>query len=151
MPTNKRITDLTDYTSVLPYASELFGVYQPMIGWKSKRTTDRYRKSLADNHRSLLNAFVNQFAGVSDVTFVEADCSAQISKIGLGELQHSRLSFDVDSVLLNAISQRLPTDGVPANGRWREFVNPEFLERLLNSNVAEFYRGYYHQECVRIH
>ena len=32
MTTNKRITDLTDYTSVLPYASELFGVYQPMIG-----------------------------------------------------------------------------------------------------------------------
>lgn len=27
MPANKRITDLTDYTSVLPYASEMVGKY----------------------------------------------------------------------------------------------------------------------------
>ena len=30
MPNIKRITDLTDFKSVLPYASELFGVYQPV-------------------------------------------------------------------------------------------------------------------------
>jgi hypothetical protein len=30
MPTNKRITDLTDFTFILPYSSEMFGVYQPM-------------------------------------------------------------------------------------------------------------------------
>ena len=28
----KRITDLSDYTSVLPYESEMFGVYQPLLG-----------------------------------------------------------------------------------------------------------------------
>jgi len=37
MTTVKRITDLTKYASVLPYASEMFGVYQPLLGWKSKR------------------------------------------------------------------------------------------------------------------
>jgi hypothetical protein len=41
MPLNKRITDLADYTSVLPNASEMFGAYQPMIGWKSKRMMQR--------------------------------------------------------------------------------------------------------------
>ncbi|MEA2781757.1 MAG: hypothetical protein QOK29_3301, partial [Rhodospirillaceae bacterium] len=41
MSANKRITDLTDYVSVLPYASELFGVYQPLIGWRSKRRLRR--------------------------------------------------------------------------------------------------------------
>jgi hypothetical protein len=41
MVANKRIRDLTDYTSVLPYASELFGVYQPMLGWRSKRIMRR--------------------------------------------------------------------------------------------------------------
>ena len=44
MPTNKRITDLSDYTSILPYASELFGVYQPLIGWKSKRILKRMKQ-----------------------------------------------------------------------------------------------------------
>lgn len=42
MATNKRITDLTDYKSVLPYASEIFGVYQPLIGWKGRRNLKRF-------------------------------------------------------------------------------------------------------------
>jgi hypothetical protein len=29
--------DLTQFSGTLPYASELFGVYQPLLGWKSQR------------------------------------------------------------------------------------------------------------------
>ena len=39
------IKDLKDYIGILPYASELFGVYQPLIGWKSKLIKERYDKS----------------------------------------------------------------------------------------------------------
>ena len=60
MPTNKRITDLTDYTSVLPYASEMFGVYQPLIGWKSKRILQRMNQGLIlDNISKYKNLLVN--------------------------------------------------------------------------------------------
>ena len=34
MPNIKRLIDLSSYKGVLPYDSELFGVYQPLIGWK---------------------------------------------------------------------------------------------------------------------
>lgn len=37
----KHLTDLTEYKGTLPYASELFGVYQPLLGWKSKRIKQR--------------------------------------------------------------------------------------------------------------
>src|SRR5262245_50219975 len=30
------------YKGILPYASELFGVYQPLLGWKSKRSQRRF-------------------------------------------------------------------------------------------------------------
>jgi hypothetical protein len=33
----KATTDYGRFKTILPYASEIFGVYQPMIGWKSKR------------------------------------------------------------------------------------------------------------------
>jgi len=33
--------DLTTFVGRLPYASELFGVYQPLLGWKSRLTTAR--------------------------------------------------------------------------------------------------------------
>jgi hypothetical protein len=29
----KRIVDIKKFKSTLPYSSEIFGVYQPMLGW----------------------------------------------------------------------------------------------------------------------
>jgi hypothetical protein len=37
---------------LLPYASELFGVYQPLLGWKSARTKKRILAGLAGRLRS---------------------------------------------------------------------------------------------------
>jgi hypothetical protein len=37
---------------LLPYASELFGVYQPLLGWKSARTKKRISAGLAGRLRS---------------------------------------------------------------------------------------------------
>src|SRR5262245_58310070 len=40
--------DLTKFVGSLPYASELFGVYQPILGWTSRLTTARiFRESNA--------------------------------------------------------------------------------------------------------
>jgi hypothetical protein len=33
---------LNDYKGILPYASELFGIYQPLLGWKSRLIAKRY-------------------------------------------------------------------------------------------------------------
>ena len=51
MTTVKRIADLANYTGVLPYASEMFGVYQPLLGWKSKRIEQRLAQGF-ENDRS---------------------------------------------------------------------------------------------------
>lgn len=42
MATNQRLSNLTEYKAILPYASEIFGVYQPLIGWKGKRNMNRF-------------------------------------------------------------------------------------------------------------
>lgn len=42
MATNQRLSSLTEYKTILPYASEIFGVYQPLIGWKGKRNMNRF-------------------------------------------------------------------------------------------------------------
>lgn len=33
--------DITKFSQTLPYASELFGIYQPLVGWRSKRIINR--------------------------------------------------------------------------------------------------------------
>jgi len=39
--------DLKPYTGVHPYASELYGVYQPLLGWRSRRTQKRIESGFA--------------------------------------------------------------------------------------------------------
>lgn len=34
-----------DYKGILPYASELFGIYQPLLGWRSNIILKRYERA----------------------------------------------------------------------------------------------------------
>lgn len=38
------MSSFDDFKGILPYASEVFGIYQPLLGWKSKRIAKRYEK-----------------------------------------------------------------------------------------------------------
>lgn len=149
MPTNKRITDLTDYTSVLPYASEMFGVYQPMIGWRSSRIQQRLRLGLLDRQRALLRCFTTNFAGLSDASF-KADCVAEIKKIDIGVLATIRLIKTHDSILMQSIAQHLHNETPPEDEAWKEFVNADFLRKLLASDVSRHYSTEYQNQCRQL-
>lgn len=41
------MADLSDFTGTPPYATELFGVYQPLLGWKSRQTQRRVSEETA--------------------------------------------------------------------------------------------------------
>src|SRR6266542_4422215 len=38
--------DLSQFTGTAPYGSELFGVYQPLLGWKSRLKKIRFNKDI---------------------------------------------------------------------------------------------------------
>ena len=151
MPTNKRITDLTDYTSILPYASEMFGVYQPMIGWRSKRVLQRYSIGLMENHRSLLQKFATNYVGVVDADLSKTDCVAEIKNIEIGHLTATRLSGNYDSILLKAIAVTLPKQAPPDHEAWKNFINPDLLRKLLSTVVARQYASDYQDQCRQLH
>jgi len=44
---------LEKFKYTLPYASEAFGVYQPLLGWRSKRALDRFTAGLEAQEESL--------------------------------------------------------------------------------------------------
>ena len=46
-------TSLDKFRHTLPYASEAFGVYQPILGWRSQRAVDRFRAALEAQEESL--------------------------------------------------------------------------------------------------
>src|SRR4030095_292619 len=96
----KRITDLTNYTTVLPYASELFGVYQPLLGWKSKRIEARFEEGYKLDQRSLGDRLKRQFTGIVDITYSDNQQVAIAIKPGVLAGGKTR-SFD--SVVLEKI------------------------------------------------
>jgi hypothetical protein len=147
MTANKRITDLTDYTSVLPYASELFGVYQPMIGWRSRRQLSRYVGSAADDKEGLLRRLAANYSGdASKVQLSLEGCTAKIGGIGIGRLRGPTLVPDSSSQLLTAIAGTLPARP-PKDDEWQKLINAEIVGNLLNTRVAQYYVGEFETKC----
>jgi len=151
MPTNTRITDLTDYTSVLPYASEMFGVYQPMIGWKSKRMQDRFKVGLKDNQQALLQEFASHYVGRYSAEFSRTDCVSDIKRIEIGRLASSRLMRGHESVLMEAIAATLPDDAPPVKSAWKTFVNGDTLQKHLDTTVTRRCANDYQDQCRQLH
>lgn len=137
MTTNKRLADLTAYKSVLPYASELFGIYQPLLGWRSKRIEERFQEGFQRDKKALLQRLKREFAGAVDLTY--ATNQVQIA-LRPGTLVGARKRA-YDSVLLEMLAAKLPADGTPAPADWNRTLAAASVEATLKDEVAKAYAG----------
>lgn len=139
MTTIKRITDLTDYTAVLPYASELFGVYQPLLGWKSKRIEERLRSGYQNDQPRLLDKLQRQFAAIVDVQLAVPQPKITIKP---GVLAGGKLrSFG--SVVLDRVASHLPPYAQLDPSVWARVVTPDLIDAILAKDVVGAYTGWY--------
>lgn len=146
MATNKRITDLSDYKSVLPYASELFGVYQPLIGWKSKRILKRMNKGLHTDNLSKFKGLSDRYQGIVTTNFDQ--CFIGLTDYKPGVERRVTLRPQSESMLLAATSKLLAEfNKVPEAEAWREFINPDRLQQQLNDEVFPFYAQSFRDQC----
>lgn len=154
MATNKRITNLTDYTSVLPYASEMFGVYQPMIGWKSKKQQERHKQSLLEMKTALLNNYAKDFKGLSQISFSYNDLAgrqeANMQTLLPGRKKDTTIVLNSGSILLNNTATLLPTNKTPQGEEWKEFINENTLTEILQHKVFPEYNRRYESEFNEI-
>jgi hypothetical protein len=143
MAAPKRLTDLIDYTAILPYASELFGIYQPLLGWKSKRTADRFGRGFTKDKLNLLDRLKGQFAGQVEFQY-DGDALGGI-RIHPGVLD-ARAQKPVDSVLLEQLGRQLPSSAdAVTDDHWSDVVTPENIQTLFEDAVAPRYLDYHRQ------
>lgn len=140
MPPVKRLTDLIDYTSVLPYASELFGIYQPLLGWKSKRMTERFDKGFAQDKRILLNRLKEQFAGRATIKY---DDSGTLDIRLIPGILDARAPKPFDSVLLQTLAERLPSPSKVTPAVWAETITRQTLDKAFKESVVPRYTEFY--------
>src|SRR4029079_2168874 len=105
MATVKRIKDLQQYAGVLPYDSEIFGIYQPLLGWKSSRIAERFESGLRRDKAQIIKNLERQISH-SIKTDYEYAVKVHV-EIAAGDVQDGA-KRNVDSVVLQRISESLP-------------------------------------------
>lgn len=139
MPNVKRVADLTDYTSVLPYASEIFGVYQPLIGWKSRRKIDRIMDAVRIERNALLSQ-LSRFLTTSAAIRFSPDWVMSAPDLKPAGLVGPRLSH-LSSIVMQNIQLELEKRGKvhPTEVEWAQFINEEILTNILQKDVVDYY------------
>ena len=144
MATVKRLSDLTSYTEVLPYASELFGIYQPLLGWKSKRIAERFRAGFEHDKGDLLDRLKSQFS--SDVTVSYADdCTVKIELRPGSADSHAGRRFD--SALLEEIAKNVPDIAEADPAVWARAISPDRVKKIFGGTVVPALTDLYEKSC----
>ena len=128
MVSPKRILDLTNYVTILPYSSEMFGIYQPLLGWKSKRIEERFQSGFQNDKSSILQKLQDEFVGIVDIEYNRDNSPTNIQiKPGLLETGKTR-SFD--SVFLHMVSLQLPPYEEYKDTIWQDIVTADLLDNV---------------------
>jgi hypothetical protein len=136
MATVKRITDLGKYAGVLPYDSEVFGIYQPLLGWKSKRTAERFADGLARDRAQIVK---NLERAISPSLTLKYDDAGQVHvDIAAGQVRDGAKRV-VDSVVLGRVGESLPEYANYEPSIWANLLRPEILDAILKKDVVASY------------
>ena len=85
----KRTTDLSQYENILPYDSEIFGVYQPMLGWRAKRMVRRWERGFSVDQTRAFESLYRKFKGQFEFALDERRSLSQIARLEPARLDRS--------------------------------------------------------------
>ena len=136
--------ELEKHIGVLPYDSELFGVYQSLLGWKSKRALRRFGSGLALDQERALDALTKSFRPQVKAKFhghCEVEFHLEPGTVASGVVRRH------DSHLMALIAQDLPPMEEYDDGQWEHFAGPDRVRELLEGPVPEALREAFLQIC----
>ena len=131
----KRINDFAPYQGILPYASEIFGVYQPMLGWKAKRIKKRLERGFAVDLSYAFESLYKKFKGRFELKLDEGQVMHSINGLEPAVLQASEKRFG-GSFVMEAIAKSLPTHDRYKDSIWDEVIQPTRLKESLEKTVV---------------
>ncbi len=139
--------DLTKFERSLPYATELYGIYQPILGWRSAKMKARIEHGARAARSRYLQRLMPAFRARYDTNDISDPREARFA-VHVGELERDpdrRLSASLDSIIatrvLEAITEREAQDDPAA---WFDFTRADRLEEFLadmhDDVIAEYRR-----------
>src|SRR4051812_16519476 len=128
------------FTGALPYASELFGVYRPLLGWRSSRSEawltagirqerDRAVQALRDKYLPRYMLDINTDRVLEDIK-------------GLAPGEPGGMPVQ-DTVLMRELQRELPPRYKVKPALWARLITEADVNRLLAGPVRDFYLDWY--------
>lgn len=140
----KKIADLSPYTNVLPYASEIFGVYQPMLGWRSKRTLKRIERGFSNDLSRAYEGIYRRLQGKFEFVLNDDRSLKEIRAIEPASVDLARTRSATSFVIENLAGQ-LPPLAEYDDSVWDRVIQPERVREVLTKVVVprttDWYKG----------
>jgi hypothetical protein len=130
----KRTTDLSQYQNILPYDSEIFGVYQPMLGWRAKRMIRRWDRGFSVDQARAFESLYRKFKGQFEFAVDERQTLTRIAKLEPAELSEGQTRFG-GSFVMQRIADSLPPLTEYDDAVWDTLISPERIQETLKSVV----------------
>ncbi|MFJ6026605.1 hypothetical protein ACIQCN_04000 [Pseudarthrobacter sp. NPDC092424] len=136
--------ELERHIGVLPYDSELFGIYQSLLGWKSARAQARFGPALTRDRRQAIDRIAGQFIPQVDARFDEG-CGIDF-RVGAGVLVGG-VTLGHSTQLMNAIAELLPPLRDYDEAQWDGLLSPDRVDELLRGPVSDRLQRAYRELC----
>jgi hypothetical protein len=144
--------DFAKFTGALPYASELYGVYQPLLGWKSRLMTRRFEAGLNAVRRQFLAEFVPNLRPATEILSQSLHPREVKFNISLArEVQPASplLADATDSLVARYTLKAIEDAGIKKPAVWKKFTNPDALAKTLAA-IGDDVRREYETGLVRV-
>ncbi|HEV2816957.1 MAG TPA: hypothetical protein VGW40_07030 [Allosphingosinicella sp.] len=137
----KREENLDRFTGSLPYASEVFGVYRPLLGWKSRRSEIWLTEGVQARQKLAIQALRPGFLPDYALTLGEHGALEDIARLTAGAPGSPPPAHD--TVLMRELQALLPAREEYDPAVWDGLLDRPALDRLLATPVREAWLGWY--------
>jgi hypothetical protein len=130
----RKINDFSLYKNILPYDSEIFGVYQPMIGWKSKRIRHRIENGFSSDSDKIRDVLFKRFRGDFEIALDERGSLQRITRLDVGKNKMPRKG-EFGSYVIENLMRELPSLERYDERVWDRLVDADRIKTILNREV----------------
>jgi hypothetical protein len=130
--------DFEKFKGSLPYASELYGVYQPLIGWKSRLMTRRFEAGINSLNRQFLVELFPRFCPQFNITdFTGDNVETKVRAFFNLELASESknlsplLSDSSSSLVAKKTIEKIEASGLDNPEAWVRFTSRDELANTL--------------------
>jgi hypothetical protein len=131
----KKIGDLQRYKEILPYDSEIFGVYQPMIGWRGKRIRDRIDRGFRIDRYKAARELFKRLTPKFEIKLDERGVLQAIGGIGAATVKPV-LQPVAGSFVLDAIAKAVPPARPADPASWDRIIDADRIAEALERDVV---------------